>query len=46
MRLSCLRKQGRTLMNALDIEDLAVEANQLPQGLAILRRVARDVQQQ
>ena len=32
----------RALTVALDIEQLAVEANQLLQGLAILRRVARD----
>lgn len=31
---------------ALDVEQLAVEANQLLQGLAILRRVARDEQQE
>jgi len=35
----------RALTIALDIEQLAVEANQLLQGLAILRRVARDEQQ-
>jgi hypothetical protein len=32
----------RALMIALDVEPLALEANQLLQGLAILSRVARE----
>jgi hypothetical protein len=35
---------GRALMIALDVEPLAVEANSLLQGLAILSRVAREEQ--
>jgi hypothetical protein len=34
----------RALTNALDVEPLAVEANQLLKGLAILSRVAREEQ--
>lgn len=36
----------RALIIALDVEQFAVEANQMLQGLAILRRVARDEQQE
>jgi hypothetical protein len=32
---------GRGLMMALDVEPLAVETNQLLQGLAVLRRITR-----
>jgi hypothetical protein len=35
---------GRALTIALDVEPLAVEANQLLQGLAILSRAAREEQ--
>jgi hypothetical protein len=35
---------GRGLMIALDVEPLAMEANQLLQGLAVLNRLARDEQ--
>ena len=35
---------GRALMMALDVEPLAIEANQLLQGLAVLNRVAREEQ--
>ena len=35
---------GRGLTIALDVEPLAIEANQLLQGLAILSRVAREEQ--
>jgi hypothetical protein len=35
---------GRGLIMALDVEPLALEANQLLQGLAVLSRIARDGQ--
>jgi hypothetical protein len=35
---------GRAVMMALDVEPLAVEANQLLQGLAVLSRIVRDEQ--
>jgi hypothetical protein len=35
---------ARALAIALDVEPLALEANQLLQGLAVLRRVAREEQ--
>ena len=35
---------GRALMMALDVEPLAVEANGLLQGLAVLNRIARGEQ--
>jgi hypothetical protein len=37
---------GRALTIALDVEPLAIEANRLLQGLAILSRVAREEQQE
>jgi hypothetical protein len=37
-------RPGRGLMMALDVEPLAIEANSLLQGLAILSRVAREEQ--
>jgi hypothetical protein len=38
------RQPGRALMIALDVEPLAVEANSLLQGLAVLNRIAREEQ--
>jgi hypothetical protein len=35
------RSPGRALMMGLDVKPLAVETNQLLQGLAVLRRIAR-----
>jgi hypothetical protein len=37
---------GRALMIALDVEPLVVDANSLLQGLAILSRLAREVQRE